>query len=106
MGIEQTLIDEIVRRICGVLNPQRVIMFGSAAAGTMHRDSDIDLLVLLEQTTQARRESVKLLEALRGLGYPFDVLVMEAERFEESKSVAGGIAYPAHHFGKVIYAAA
>ncbi len=44
--------------------------------------------------------------ALSGLGYPFDIIVMATERFEESKDVVGGIAYPANKYGKVIYEAA
>ena len=44
--------------------------------------------------------------ALRGLGYPFDIILMTRERFEETKDVVGGIAYPASRKGKVIYEAA
>lgn len=40
---------------------------------------------------------------MRGLGYPFDIIVMTVERFEESKDIIGGIAYPANKYGKVIY---
>jgi len=42
-------------------------------------------------------------QAVRGLGYPFDIIVMTVERFEESKDIIGGIAYPANKYGKVIY---
>jgi len=45
-------------------------------------------------------------ETLRGLGHAFDVIVLSNEWFEESKEVIGGIAYPAHKYGKVIYEAA
>jgi hypothetical protein len=31
---------------------------------------------------------------------------MAKEHFEESKDVIGGLAYPAHKYGKVIYEAA
>jgi predicted nucleotidyltransferase len=102
--LDETLVAEIVRRIRGVARPDRVILFGSAAAGQMTRDSDIDLLVLEARPGDPRRESVRLGDALRGLGHPFDVIVMATERFEESKSVIGGLAYPAHRYGKVIYA--
>jgi hypothetical protein len=43
---------------------------------------------------------------LCGLGYPFDVIVISTEWFEESKGVIGGIAYPANKYGKVTYEAA
>jgi uncharacterized protein len=36
---------------------------------------------------------------------PVDVLVMAPARFEETKEVIGGIAYPANKYGKVIYEA-
>jgi predicted nucleotidyltransferase len=105
MGIDEGLIREIVGRIRNLADPHRIILFGSAAVGQMTRDSDIDLLVVERSPGDARREGVRLRAALRGLGHPFDVLVMTSERYEESKDVIGGIAYPAHKYGKVIYEA-
>jgi hypothetical protein len=72
----------------------------------MTRDSDIDLLVLQSAPGDPRRESVRVQRALTGLGYPFDIIFMATERFEESKEVVGGLAYPAHKYGKLIYEAA
>jgi len=103
MGIDPTLVSEIVKRILAAAEPQRIILFGSAATGQMTRDSDIDLLVLESAPGDTREESVRIRQAVRGLGYPFDIIVMAVERFEESKDVVGGIAYPAHKYGKVIY---
>jgi len=105
MSISQTLVGEIVKRIIGAAEPQRIILFGSAATEQMTKDSDIDLLVLESAPGDSRRESVRIRRAVRGLGYPFDIIVMAAERFEESKNVVGGIAYPANKYGKVIYEA-
>ena len=104
--MDQKIIDEIVRRILTVVEPDRVVLFGSAATGEMTFDSDIDLLVLEKAPKDPRRESVTVRSALRGLGVAFDVIVMRTERFEESKDIIGGLAYPAHRQGKVIYAAA
>jgi predicted nucleotidyltransferase len=106
MGISQTLVSEIVERILSVAEPQRIILFGSAAVGRMNKDSDIDLLVLESAPGDTRKESVRIRQAVRGLGYSFDIVVMAIERFEESKNVIGGIAYPANKYGKVIYEAA
>jgi predicted nucleotidyltransferase len=103
MGIDETLVSEIVKRVVDVAHPQRIILFGSAATGQMTEDSDIDLLVLEAAPGDARKESIRIYEAVRGLGYPFDIIVMGVERFEESKDVIGGIAYPANKYGKVIY---
>jgi predicted nucleotidyltransferase len=103
MGISPTLVGEIVKRILEVAQPQRIILFGSAATGQMTKDSDIDLLVLESVPGDTRREGIRIRRAMHGLNYPFDIIVMAVERFEESKDVIGGIAYPAHKYGKVIY---
>lgn len=106
MEIATDLLTEIVNRVLSVTRPERVILFGSAATGSMDEDSDIDLLVLESSATEPRRESVRVRDALRGLDFPFDVIVMDAQRFEETKDTVGSIAYPANKHGRVIYNAA
>lgn len=106
MAIDKALVEEIVRRVLSVTRPDRIIVFGSAAEGTMDRDSDIDLLVLERAPSNTRDASVRIRNALRGLGYPFDVIVMATERFEETRDVIGGVAYPADKHGEVVYEAA
>jgi predicted nucleotidyltransferase len=106
VSIDDRLTHEIVQRILRVANPDRIILFGSAATGHMTRDSDIDLLVVERAPSDARQERERIAESLDDLGLPVDVFVMATERFEESKDLFGGLAYPAHRYGRVIYAAA
>jgi predicted nucleotidyltransferase len=106
MGIDEQLVREIVRRVLAAAQPDRIILFGSAAAGGMTRDSDIDLLVLEREPADRHEESVKIRDSIGDVGYPFDVIVMPTDRFEQTKNVIGGIAYPAHKYGRVIYEAA
>ena len=106
MGIDESLIEEIVRRILSVAAPDKIILFGSAATGQMTRDSDIDLLIVETDPCDQRKESRRFREMLRGLGYPLDVIVVSTEWFDERKEIIGGIAYPANKYGKVIYEAA
>lgn len=100
------VIEEIVRRIRAVSRPDRIILFGSAAAGRMNRDSDVDLLVLEREVADARKDIIRIRQALAGLPFPFDVVVMSRDRFEETRNVIGGIAWPAARYGRVIYEAA
>lgn len=97
---------EIVRRIRKASEPERVIVFGSAATGQMTGDSDIDLLVVEPGVSDPRGEALRIRRALCGLPFAFDVIVMSTERFEETRDVIGGIAWPAARNGKVIYEAA
>ncbi len=86
-----------------VVKPEKVILFGSAATGTMTRDSDIDLLIVENEEVNRRQESLKIEESLSGLGFPFDIVVMQKDWFEASKDVIGGMAYPANKYCRVIY---
>lgn len=99
----ESLIREIVKRILTVSRPDRVILFGSHSTGTAHADSDIDLLILKEPLKDRRRESVRIRRAIGDLGCPFDVVVMQTSWFESSKSVVGGLAFPANKYGRIIY---
>ena len=106
MTIDKQAVGQIVARIVHLAQPERVILFGSAATGTMTPDSDLDLLVIERIVPDIREESLRLRSALQGSPLPIDLVVMTAERFEETKNVVGGIAYPAHKYGRVVYEAA
>ena len=58
------------------------------------------------RSANTRERSVEIRDAVGNIGYPVDVIVMWTERFERTKRVIGGIAYPANKYGRVIYAAA
>ena len=106
MGVDETLLNEVVRRVLTVARPDRIILFGSAATGQMTHDSDIDLLVVEPEPANARDRSVKIRRALGDVQFPVDIIVMSRERFEETKDIIGGLAYPAHKYGRVLYEAA
>ena len=106
MGVDETLLNEIVRRVLSVARPDRIILFGSAATGQMTKDSDIDLLVIEPALANTHERRVEIRDAVGDVGYPVDVIVMRTERFEETKRWIGGIAYPANKYGRVIYEAA
>jgi len=46
--LDQDTLDEIIRRVVEVAHPEQIILFGSAAQGTMTRNSDVDLLIVKE----------------------------------------------------------
>jgi predicted nucleotidyltransferase len=105
MGLDENLRQEIVRRLLRVTAPDRIILFGSAATGTMSPDSDVDLLIVSPPANNTINERVRLLKALRGLNLPFDVFMIDTERFEATRDTFGGIAWPASKYGQVLYSA-
>jgi predicted nucleotidyltransferase len=106
MSVDESLLNEVVRRVLTVARPDRIILFGSAATGQMTEDSDLDLLVVEPAPANTRDRSVSIRRALGDVQYPVDVIVMSSERFEETKNIVGGIAYPARKYGRVLYEAA
>jgi predicted nucleotidyltransferase len=106
MIVDEGILEHIVEQIVQLAHPDRVILFGSAATGDMTSDSDLDLLVIERDVPDTRQESLRLRAALENVPWPLDVIVMSHQRFEETKDVIGGIAYPAHKYGKVLYEAA
>jgi predicted nucleotidyltransferase len=106
MGIDEQIVQKIVRCILSVAAPDKIILFGSAATGEMTRDSDIDLLIVEPDIPDRRSEYVRIRRALSDIQFPFDILFITTQWFEESKDIVGGIAYPANKYGKVIYDAA
>ena len=106
MTVDETLLAEVVRRVLTVARPERIILFGSAATGQMTEDSDLDLLVVEPEPANTRDRSVRIRRALGDVRYPVDVIVMSSARFEETKDLIGGIAYPARKYGRILYEAA
>ncbi len=106
MKLDERLLDEVIGRVLTSIDATQIVLFGSAARGTWSPESDLDLLVLVPETEVTRTNQVKVRTALRGLGVAVDVVLMTTSRFEETKDIIGGLAYPASREGEVIYAAA
>ena len=104
MGVDEAILNEVVRRVLRVVQPDRIILFGSAATGQMTKDSDIDLLVVEHSAGNRHEESVAISDAVGDVAFPVDVKIIASERFEATKNIVGGIAYPAHKYGRVLYA--
>jgi predicted nucleotidyltransferase len=96
------LLDEIVRRIVAVSDPQQIILFGSYARGDTGPDSDLDLLVV-KDVEAPRQESIQIRRALRGLLVPIDVIVATPQHINQHRHTVGLIYRPALQEGKVLY---
>jgi len=102
------ILDSISRRVLATdgATVSRIILFGSRARGDARPDSDYDVLVLVRDpsSSERRRYLDALYRAFEGAGAMVEPWVMSEEEFEESKTVIGGLAYPAWKHGVVLYA--
>jgi predicted nucleotidyltransferase len=97
-------VQAAVEKIIEAAQPRQIILFGSYVRGRMHRDSDLDVLVVSgEPVDNPRQESVRIRRALRGIGMPMDILVVSESRLKELGDTPGLIYREALREGKVVY---
>jgi len=72
-------LQEIVRRIVEVAQPERVILFGSAARGEVGPHSDFDLLIIKEGPVHRRGLAQRIRRRLSGVGHAVDLVVATPE---------------------------
>jgi predicted nucleotidyltransferase len=94
---------EIIRRIVDTADPERIILFGSAARGSMDLQSDIDLLVIKSGSYNPREIAGRIYQNLYGIGKAFDIIVVTPEQVEQYCNSPYLVIYPALKEGKVIY---
>jgi uncharacterized protein len=84
----------------------RVILFGSYARGDANARSDLDFLVIEPTVTARRQETARLLDVLRPLRIPVDVIVASSETYERWRGTPGTVLYEAAREGRAFDAAA
>lgn len=96
---------EIVRRIVEAAQPEKIILFGSAARGEMGPDSDVDLLVV-KSGVHRRELAARLYRELADLPVPKDIIVATPEDLERHRDTVGLVYRVALREGRVVYDAA
>lgn len=96
-------LDEIIQRIAEVAEPERVILFGSAARGDMGPNSDLDLLVVKSGQYHRGRLTEEIYMHLFGVGQAVDVVVVTPEDIEGFRDALSLVIAPALREGKVVY---
>jgi predicted nucleotidyltransferase len=101
--LDPAVLDEVIRRIVEVAQPDRVILFGSAARGETGPDSDLDLLVIKSGVVDRGRLSEEIHLRFFGLPVAVDVLVVTPEDVEWYRDKVGSVIGPALREGREVY---
>lgn len=101
--ISQGQIEEITRRIVVNYRPEKIILFGSYAIGNPTEDSDLDLLIVKEQTLPRYKRGREIRKYLRGLKVPVDLIVYTNEEIQNWKDVKTAFITRVIKEGKVLY---
>ena len=98
---QQRIIDDIVR----LVQPLRVVVFGSVARGEARPDSDLDLLVVMPDGSPRNATALKLYGGIARAGLPLDVVVMTPEGLTRYPPGSGFVHENAMREGVEVYAA-
>lgn len=96
-------LEEIVSRIVAVADPEKIILFGSAARGKAGRNSDLDFLVVKAGDYHKGRLTEEIYMHLFGVGRAVDIVMATPEDIERYRNTHALVIEPALQEGKVIY---
>jgi predicted nucleotidyltransferase len=97
-------IQKIVQQIVARFRPQKVILFGSYAHGKPTRDSDVDLLVVMDTEEQVIHAAARISAAIDH-PFPLDILVVKPSEWQASVARRGVFATDVMAQGVVLHEA-
>ncbi len=103
--VKRQILDEVIRRVVEAAQPDKIILFGSAARGEMGPNSDLDLLVVKGGKFHRGRLTTAIYRRLAGSGAAVDVIVVTPEEVERYRDTHCLVICPAMKEGKVVYGA-
>jgi predicted nucleotidyltransferase len=96
-------LQKAINTIIQVAEPDRIILFGSRVKGNSELDSDYDLLVLKKGIKKARELSQQIYLNFKNIGASIDVIVVEAEKYEQLKTDPYTIYNEVAKSGEIVY---
>jgi prevent-host-death family protein len=102
-GVGHSRLPAIVGRIVHLVDPVRIILFGSRARADARDDSDYDVLVLMDQVEHRRETRISIHRALADLEVPVDIVVATPSDVAAGRRGPRGIVQWAAEQGRVVY---
>jgi len=102
-AVSDGALKEIIRRVVEVAQPERIILFGSAARGAMGPNSDVDLLVVKCGEFDQITLTGDIYVSLHGVGQAVDVVLVTPEQVERYRNTHWMVIAPALREGREVY---
>lgn len=95
---------ELLEPVIAYFNPRRIILFGSVARGQAGPDSDIDLMVIVDDDTPDEKVTLMAgFQARRSYHRPADVIPIRQSTFQSKALIANTLSRSAVEEGIVVY---
>jgi predicted nucleotidyltransferase len=96
-------IESITAQLIEKYNPEKIILFGSAARGDASPDSDLDFLIIKNDTPHKGRDRMIQVSRLIDRNLPADFLVYRTEEVEKRLAMGDPFLEMIMAEGKVLY---
>ncbi len=105
---ERPAVPEVSRRIAqrlgAALHPDAIYLFGSHARGDASADSDLDLMVIVPESTQSRyHRSVAARRLVSDIATPKDIVVLTRKEWQEEQQVVCSLASAVRREGILLH---
>jgi predicted nucleotidyltransferase len=97
-------LDDITGKIISSCSPIKIILFGSAVKDKMSKDSDFDILVVMNNRTHRRKTAQLIYKTIAEVGFASDIIVVTEEDIKRYSNIEESIIYPALKEGRILYA--
>ena len=101
--IDSRKIDEIVGKIVHGYHPDKIIMFGSYAAGNYDSHSDLDLFLVKDSEIPRPQRGIEVRKLLRGSKTPIDLIVYTPKEIEKEITSMYSFVSEVFKTGKLLY---
>ena len=103
-NLPQDLLEKAVERLKAEFQPEEIYLFGSHAWGAPTADSDVDLMVIVRDSTErAIKRAQRAHRCLSGIGFAKDVLVPTRAQVDRYKHLRASLFHQVLAKGRKLY---
>lgn len=102
---DYSVVDKVVKAIVDDVNPRMIVIFGSVAKRTARKDSDLDIMVVMDTDRGFGHRNFPIQEALhkRRIHVDRDIFVVTPQEFSEGVDDEYSLVHEAYTTGVVAY---
>ena len=101
--VTDALLSEMVSKIVKHFHPEKIILFGSRAWGEPTKESDLDILVVMDVDGSPIRKAAEISRITRPRFLPMDIIVRTPDEIEHRIGIGDPFIKRIMNMGKVLY---
>jgi predicted nucleotidyltransferase len=101
--VDKSLINTIIKRLVTNLDVIKVVLFGSYVSGKPSKDSDLDLLIIVNTKEKGIKRYAMVSELLEPRKIPMDIIVKTPDEIKKREKMFDPFIRSIFKTGKVLY---